>query len=96
MRGLSAKFRTSQFHVELRFAPGETFINTKQRRLKINLDAPVFTIGHTLGVKGFLGGDYRYNFTEASIYKRFWMNSCTMVNTKMNRNSTMAEAAATP
>ena len=75
MRGLSAKFRTSQFHVELRFAPGETFINTKQRRLKINLDAPVFTIGHTLGVKGFLGGDYRYNFTGASIYKRFWMNS---------------------
>ena len=75
MRGLSRKFRTSQFHVELRFAPGETFINTKQRRLKINLDAPVFSIGHTLGVKGFLGGDYRYNFTEASIYKRFWMNS---------------------
>ena len=69
------KFRTSEFHVELRFAPGETFINTKQRRLKINLDAPVFSIGHTLGVKGFLGGDYRYNFTEASIYKRFWMNS---------------------
>ena len=75
MRGLSAKFRTSQFHVELRFAPGETFINTKQRRLKINLDAPVFSVGHTLGIKGFLGGDYRYNFTEASIYKRFWMNS---------------------
>ena len=69
------KFRTSEFHVELRYAPGETFINTKQRRLKINLDAPVFSVGHTLGVKGFLGGDYTYNFTEASIYKRFWMNS---------------------
>ncbi|MGN0281450.1 MAG: DUF5686 family protein [Prevotella sp.] len=74
-RTLSRKFRTSEFHVELRFAPGETFINTKQRRLKINLDAPVFSIGHTLGVKGFLGGDYRYNYTEANIYKRFWMNS---------------------
>ena len=71
----SNKFRTSEFHAEFRFAPGETFINTKQRRLKINLDAPVFSIGHTLGMKGFLGGDYRYNFTEASIYKRFWMNS---------------------
>lgn len=69
------KFRTSEFHAELRFAPGETFINTKQRRLKINLDAPVFTLGHTLGVKGFLGGDYRYNYTEANIYKRFWMKS---------------------
>ena len=71
----SNKFRTSEFHAEFRFAPGETFINTKQRRLKINLDAPVFTLGHTIGIKGFLGGDYRYNFTEASIYKRFWMNS---------------------
>lgn len=71
----SNKFRTSEFHAGFRFAPGETYINTKQRRLKINLDAPVFILGHTIGVKGFLGGDYRYNFTEASIYKRFWMKS---------------------
>ena len=71
----SNKFRTSEFHAEFRFAPGETYINTKQRRLKINLDAPVFILGHTVGIKGFLGGDYRYNFTEASIYKRFWMKS---------------------
>ena len=28
-----------------------------------------------MGLKGFLGGDYRYNFTEAAIYKRFWMKS---------------------
>ena len=71
----SNKFRTSEFHAEFRFAPGETYINTKQRRLKINLDAPVFTLGHTVGIKGFLGGDYRYNYSEASIYKRFWMKS---------------------
>ena len=71
----SRKFRTSEFHAEFRYAPGETFINTKQRRLKINLDAPVFTLGHTVGIKGFLGGDYRYNYTEANIYKRFWMKS---------------------
>ena len=68
-------FRTTELRAELRFAPGETYINTKQRRLKINLDAPVFTVSHTLGLKNVLGGDYRYNYTEASIYKRFWMNS---------------------
>ncbi len=68
-------FRTTELRAELRFAPGETYINTKQRRLKINLDAPVFTIGHTLGLKDILGGDYRYNYTELSIYKRFWMKS---------------------
>jgi hypothetical protein len=68
-------FRTTELRAELRFAPGETYINTKQRRLKVNLDAPVFTLGHTMGFKGLLGGDYKYNYTEASIYKRFWMNS---------------------
>lgn len=69
------KFRTTEARIELRYAPGETFINTKQRRLPVNLDAPVFTLSHTTGIKGFLGGDYDYNFTEANIYKRLWLNS---------------------
>ena len=69
------KMRTTEAHIEFRYAPGETFINTKQRRLPVNLDAPVFTLGHTTGIKGFLGGDYSYNLTEASIYKRLWLNS---------------------
>lgn len=69
------KIRTTEARVELRLAPGETFINTKQRRVPVNLEAPVFTLGHTAGVKGVLGGDYDYNFTEASIYKRLWLKS---------------------
>ena len=72
---VSRKVRTTELRGELRFAPGETFINTKQRRLPVNLDAPVFTVSHTLGIKDFLGGDYSYNYSEASIYKRFWLNS---------------------
>ena len=71
----SQKIRTTELRAEIRFAPGETFINTKQRRLPINLDSPVFTIGHTVGFKGLLGGDYTYNLTQASIYKRFWLKS---------------------
>ena len=71
----SRKFRTTEIRGELRFAPGETFINTKQRRLPINLDAPVFTVSQTIGLKGLLGSDYSYSLTEASIYKRFWLNS---------------------
>lgn len=69
------KYRTTEARIEFRYAPGETFINTKQRRLPVNLDAPVFTLSHTTGIKGVLGGDYNYNFTEASIYKRLWLNS---------------------
>ena len=70
-----SSLRTTELHAEVRYAPGETYINTKQRRLTINLDAPTFTLGHTIGFKDFLGGDYRYNLTEMRIYKRFWMKS---------------------
>ncbi len=70
-----SKFRTTEASVGLTFSPGRTYINTKQRRLPINLDAPIFSVSHTMGFKDFLGGDYKSNFTEASIYKRFWMKS---------------------
>lgn len=69
------RIRTTEASFQLRYSPGETYVNTKQRRLRVNFDPPVFTISHTVGVKGVLGGDYDYNVTEASIYKRFWLNS---------------------
>ena len=69
------KMRTTEAKIELQLAPGRTFINTKQRRRPVNLEAPVFTLSHTMGFDGFLGGQYKYNFTEASIFKRFWMKS---------------------
>lgn len=79
----SRKFRTTELRAELRFAPGETFINTKQRRLPINLDSPVFTIGHNMGIKGFLGGKYDYNLTNLTIYKRFWLKSWGKVDCQL-------------
>jgi hypothetical protein len=71
----NGKIRTTEVSVFFELAPGRTYINTKQRRLPINLDAPVFSIGHTMGLKNVLGGDYNYNFTEFAAYKRFWMKS---------------------
>lgn len=71
----NGKIRTTEAMFGIEIAPGRTYINTKQRRVPINLDAPVFGITHTVGVKGVLGGEYNYNFTEANIYKRFWLNS---------------------
>ena len=56
-------------------APGETFVNTKQRRIPVSFDAPVFTLSHTAGFKGVLGGEYNYNLTEIGLYKRFWFSS---------------------
>ena len=65
----------------VRYAPGETFINTKQRRLPINLDAPVFSLSHTFGLNGILGSEYKYNFTEAGAYKRLWLGSWGNIDT---------------
>lgn len=66
---------TTELGVSLRYAPGETFVNTKQRRVPVSLDAPQFTLSHTMGIKGVLGGEYNFNLTEASIRKRFWFGS---------------------
>lgn len=66
---------TTELGVSLRYAPGETFVNTKQRRVPVSLDAPVFTLSHTSGFKGLLGGDYNFNLTELSLRKRFWFGS---------------------
>ena len=67
--------RTTELFAELRFAPDETYINSKQRRVTINHDAPVLSLSHTFGFRGILGGQYSSNVTEAKIYKRFWLNS---------------------
>ena len=64
---------TSEASMTLRYAPGESFVNSKQRRVPVSLDAPVFTLTHAMGFKGVLGGEYNFNRTEASIWKRFWL-----------------------
>ena len=66
---------TAEFGFGIKFQPGATWINTKQRRLSTNLDSPIYSLNHTVGIKGLMGGDYNYNLTEASIYKRFWLRS---------------------
>lgn len=76
-------FSLAEATLAFRYAPGETFVNTKQRRLPINLDAPVFTLQHTLGVKGILGSDYTYNMTEISLYKRWWLSSWGNIDTSI-------------
>lgn len=73
--GPDVKMRTTEVTARLRFAPGETYINNKLRRRVINLDAPVFSLAHTHGFDGLLDGQYKYDYTEASIFKRFWLKS---------------------
>lgn len=66
---------TSELGFKLRFSPGESYINTKQRRKPVNKNAPIFTLAHTTGFKGVMQSDYKSNITEVSIWNRFWLSS---------------------
>ena len=80
----NGKMRTTELRFELEFAPGRTFINTKQRRIAINLEAPVFVVSYAMGLNGVLGGQYTYNFSEAAVLKRFWLRSWGKLDVRLN------------
>ena len=69
------KVRTTSFTIGLDYRPGQTYINSKQQRFEVNADAPQFTLTHTFGIKNMLGGEFNYNLTELSAYKRIWFGS---------------------
>ena len=71
----SIGIRTTELKAEIEYSPGALYTNSKIRRLKVNREAPILTLSHTMGVEGFLGGEYHYNYTEFSLFKRIWLNS---------------------
>ena len=77
------KIRVSEVLLGLNYRPGQTYVNSKQKRMTVNLDAPEFNISHTMGIKHFLGSDFNTNLTEVSIYKRFWLGSWGHIDTRV-------------
>ena len=71
-------YNTTEWGVQLRFAPGERAYNSrlgKSSVFNLSKDAPIFRLSHQVGFRGVLGGDYRYNRTEAGVSKRIWLSS---------------------
>lgn len=73
-------YNETYFSVELRYAPGEKFFQTKTQRIPVNLDAPVFILTHTYAPKGLFGAPFTVNKTEASFSKRFWLSAFGFVD----------------
>ena len=69
------KIRMTDLNVGINYNPGVTYVNTKQQRLPINLDSPEIGLSHTMGFRGFMGGQYHSNITKLSIYKRQCLGS---------------------
>ena len=73
---------TTDFTFSVQFQPGAEFLNTKQRRILVNKEAPLFGLSHTVGVKG-VWSDFTYNNTEFEIYKRWWVHSWGKIDTRL-------------
>lgn len=86
------RIRTTELSLGFVYRPGQGYVNTKQRRIEVNLDAPQFTLRHTMGLNGFLGGQYRYNTTELTAYKRFWLGSWGHFDTRLMAGAAWSRA----
>jgi hypothetical protein len=69
------RYTQAGFMAQLRFAPGETFYQTRSYRIPINMDAPIMTLTQTYMPKGFMGSLHEINKTELGLQKRFWFSA---------------------
>lgn len=69
------RYTEAGFTARLRFAPGETFYQTRSYRIPINMDAPIITLTQTYMPKGFMGSLHEVNKTELGLQKRFWFSA---------------------
>lgn len=65
---------TSEFSVQLRYAPGEQFYQGRVYRMVIANPRPVYRLRYSRAFKGLAGGEFSYQYLSASFYKRIWMS----------------------
>lgn len=66
--------QTSEFSLNLRWAPNEQFYQGKTYRIPISFKNPVFNLRFIYGAKSFLGGEYEYQNISVNIFKRFYLS----------------------
>jgi hypothetical protein len=64
----------SEFTAEVRWAPHEQFYQGKRFRRPIRNEYPIFTLRGSVGVKGFLNGDYNYQSLTFNVFKRAYFS----------------------
>ena len=69
--------------LQLRYAPHETFIQSRLNRTAINHQHPVFVLQHQIGAEGILGSDFDYQRTDFTFEKRFWLSAFGYVDTQL-------------
>ncbi len=73
----------NSLQVQLRYAPGEKFMQAQSYRMAVNRNAPIFTLTHTIAPKGWGGSTFGVNKTEIGFEKRFWLSAFGYIDTEL-------------
>lgn len=68
-------YTENSLRLQVRWAPGEKFMQTYNERVAINRDAITLMLAHTFGPKGLGGSEFTMNLTEFLLQKRFWFSA---------------------
>jgi hypothetical protein len=74
LNGRSNSITSSEFNLELRYAPHEKFYQGKSFRERTIEKYPVFELNYSAGFKGLLQGQYNYHNVVGTIDKRFYLS----------------------
>ena len=81
--------------LNLRYAPHETFIQSRTSRTPINHQHPVFVLTHSVAKSGFLGSDFDYQRTDFKFTKRFWLSPFGYVDTNIKAGKVWSKSPFT-
>lgn len=70
--------------VELRYAPGETFYQSRSYRIPVRAEAPVFRLSHRWAPQGFAGSNFAVNRTEVAVSKLFRLSFLGELETELS------------
>lgn len=70
-----SEYTENSMKFQVRWAPGEKFMQTYSERRAINRDAICLMLSHTFGPKGLFGSEFTLNLTEFCLQKRFWFSA---------------------
>lgn len=68
-------FDETWLDLELRYAPGEKFYQTRSHRFPVNQDAPTITLSHRFATTKLPGSRWGVNRTEICLEKRLWFSA---------------------
>jgi hypothetical protein len=73
-QGYQKDLTSTEFNVNLRFAPNEQFNQGKNYRTPIVNKYPIFQMRYSMGLAGVMGSKYNYHNLTFRANKRFWIS----------------------